>query len=239
MIDDSLKENEALGKRIGNNLKSFLKEQNSTYVPNLKEKIHEGLKEFYENLTNSINFDLHSQEQVQTNLMNQIDEVNTETEKLKQQQTRQRVLIEQIKLKKIDLRYKSKIFRLLKQNQQEETRDRKLESQLIYNRIFTMKKSIFKLLKTTTTFKSLKDYETEVKSKIDIDLRKYEETQIKQKEEILKLIFQAEDKLKHENRKKIQTKLLLDQIVLRGVSAMNLQALTLSNDALKGKLKIF
>jgi hypothetical protein len=90
------------------------------------------------------------------------------------------------------------------------------------------------MLKRTTTYKPIKDYDLQVKTNIEKDLKTYEDTQIKEKEGILQLIYQAEEKLKHENRKKVQTKLLLDQIVLRGVSAMNIQALTLSNNSLKG-----
>ena len=39
--------------------------------------------------------------------------------------------------------------------------------------------------------------------------------------------------LKHENRKKIQVKLMLDQMVLRGISALNMQVMKLSQDSLK------
>ena len=48
------------------------------------------------------------------------------------------------------------------------------------------------------------------------------------------LIKKAEEKLRHENKKKIQTKLKLDQMVLRGVSAMNLEALKLAQNSLQG-----
>ena len=52
-------------------------------------------------------------------------------------------------------------------------------------------------------------------------------------DEMWNLINQAQEKLKHENRKKIQVKLMLDQMVLRGISALNLQAMNLSNNSLK------
>ena len=48
------------------------------------------------------------------------------------------------------------------------------------------------------------------------------------------LISKAQEKLKHENRKKVQVKLMLDQMVLRGVSALNLQAMALSQNSLQG-----
>ena len=57
------------------------------------------------------------------------------------------------------------------------------------------------------------------------------------KQELLLLISQARERLKHENRKKIQVKLMLDQMVLRGISALNLQAMKLSQDSLKDVVK--
>ena len=51
---------------------------------------------------------------------------------------------------------------------------------------------------------------------------------------LVQLIYKAEEKLKHENRKKVQTKLQLDQIVLRGISALNMKALALSQNSLNG-----
>lgn len=239
MIDDSLKETEALGKRIGNELKSHLKEQNNTYIPNIKQKIEEGMKEYYDKLTESITNELLTQETEQKNIMDNIDQVNNETDKVKQQQQRVRKLIERTKLARINKELKSSAFRLLLTNLQDEKKNRKIETQLIYYRIYRLKKLLFGLLKRTTTYKPIKEFDLQVKTSIEKDLKTYEDTQIKEKEGILQLIYQAEEKLKHENRKKIQTKLLLDQIVLRGVSAMNIHALTLSNNSLKGKNNLF
>ena len=59
----------------------------------------------------------------------------------------------------------------------------------------------------------------------------------KQKEDMWNLIAKAEEKLKHENRKKVQVKLMLDQMVLRGISALNLQAMSLSQNSLKDVVK--
>lgn len=61
----------------------------------------------------------------------------------------------------------------------------------------------------------------------------------KKEEELLKLIENAQEKLMHENRKKIQVKLALDQMVLRGVSALNMQAITLSQNSLNSKELIY
>lgn len=235
MIDESLKENEALGKNIGNNLKSYIKEQNSLYVPLVKNKIEEGLREYYSKLNETIQNELLSYEKIQTNLNNQIDSTKDDTEKLKLKQKRHRDLLLRLKLQRNEIKLKSNIFSFFKDNYEQEKREKKLDSQIIYSRIHRMKRNIFELLKKTTTFKPIKEYDNQIKTIVNNDLNKYREVQKNEKEELLRLIYQAEEKLKHENRKKIQTKLLLDQIVLRGVSAMNIKALSLSNDSLKGK----
>jgi len=235
MLDESLKETEALGKRIGNELKAHIKEQNNIYIPNIKAKIEDGINEYYSKLSSELHNDLLSQETEQKNIQDSIEQVKQETEKTKLKQKRSRLLIEKFKITKIDKERKASVFRFLLNNLVEEKKTRKVETQLIYYRIYRLKKGIFDLFKKTTTFKPIKEYENDVKTAIENDLKSYEDTQIKEKEAILQLIYQAEEKLKHENRKKIQTKLLLDQIVLRGVSAMNLHALSLSNSSLKGK----
>ena len=64
------------------------------------------------------------------------------------------------------------------------------------------------------------------------ELNKIYEQHSNQKEKLILLINQAKEKLKHENRKKIQVKLMLDQMVLRGISALNMQAMKLSQNSL-------
>lgn len=236
MIDDSLKETEAFGKRVGNELKTFIKEKNNDYVPIIKDKIAEGLNEYYTKLQDTITNELLTQETQQKSLMDSLDKYKLETENVRNEQTRILKLIETTKLKKIELKRKALIFNYLRSTAKLEKNERKVESQIIYTRIYKLKKDLFDLLKTTTTFKPIKDYDKQIKEQTDKDLTFYKDTQVKEKEELLKLIYHAEEKLKHENKKKIQTKLLLDQIVLRGVSAMNLQALNLSNNSLKGKI---
>lgn len=67
-----------------------------------------------------------------------------------------------------------------------------------------------------------------------MEMKNYETSLVQQQEKIYELIAKAEEKLKLEQKKKIQTKLQLDQVVLRGVSALNIQALKLSQNALNG-----
>lgn len=238
MIDESLKETEAFGKKVGNDLKSFIKEQNNEYIPKIKDKIAEGLQEYYAKLQETITNDLLTQESQQKSMMDSLDKYKSETEIVQKEQQRLNTLIKNTKFKRIELKRKALIFNFLKSGAKQEKCDRKIESQIIYTRIYKLKKSLFDVLKKTTTFKPIKDYDVQVKEQTEKDLNLYRNTQMKEKEELLKLIYHAEEKLKHENKKKIQTKLLLDQIVLRGLSAMNLQALNLSNNALKGKTLI-
>jgi len=87
-------------------------------------------------------------------------------------------------------------------------------------------------MKSITLFENNKEYDEKLKSRTDAHLNKYKESMKKQEYELLFLIEQAEEKLKHENRKKIQAKLALDQMVLRGGSALNMQAISLSQSSL-------
>ena len=66
-----------------------------------------------------------------------------------------------------------------------------------------------------------------------MELQKLYEDHNNQKTQLLLLIEQAKERLKHENRKKVQVKLMLDQMVLRGISALNMQAMKLSQNSLK------
>ena len=94
-------------------------------------------------------------------------------------------------------------------------------------------RKIFKVLKSETLFEKTNAYEEKTKVLMQNDIIKMESTFKKQKEDMWNLIAKAEEKLKHENRKKVQVKLMLDQMVLRGISALNLQAMSLSQNSLK------
>ena len=78
------------------------------------------------------------------------------------------------------------------------------------------------------------NFENKIRERTELELKNYETNLIQQQERIYELIAKAEEKLKLEQKKKIQTKLQLDQVVLRGVSALNIQALKLSQSALNG-----
>ena len=98
-------------------------------------------------------------------------------------------------------------------------------------------KKIFRVLKDQSLFQTNKDYALKLQKYKENELQKIANEQNNQKQQLLLLIAQAREKLKHENRKKIQVKLMLDQMVLRGISALNLQAMKLSQDSLKDVVK--
>ena len=98
------------------------------------------------------------------------------------------------------------------------------------------KKRILKIWKEGTYLLNTSLYEKKVQGKTDNDLKVYEESLNQEKLNLKELIKKAEDKLRHENKKKIQTKLKLDQMVLRGISALNLEALKLAQNSLQGNV---
>ena len=93
--------------------------------------------------------------------------------------------------------------------------------------------------KLVSFHESNKNFENKVKERTELEIKNYETNLISQQQKIYELIAKSEEKLKMEQKKKIQTKLQLDQVVLRGVSALNIQALKLSQNALNGKYKDF
>ena len=95
------------------------------------------------------------------------------------------------------------------------------------------KKKIFRALKNLSFFQPSKDYDKKLQNIKQNDLQKLNDDHNNQKQQLLLLINQAKEKLKHENRKKVQVKLMLDQMVLRGISALNMQAMKLSQNSLK------
>jgi len=116
---------------------------------------------------------------------------------------------------------------------------KKIIEKVDYFRRNYLKRKGLKLLKSITLFQKNRKYDEKLKCRTEAHLNRYRESMKKQEDDLLYLIEQAEEKLKHENRKKIQAKLALDQMVLRGVSALNMQAISLSQNSLNCKLLKF
>jgi chromosome segregation ATPase len=194
-----------------------------------------GFHKYYDELNKKVEEELISQEAQQKELH---DKIETHEKKIKTIAP----LIErrnQFKLtileKLPDLRGKIIIFRFLSKFKTE----RKVykENKFLSRKFLAekLKRKFLNNLKKATLLEKTDEFEEKIKQKSEIQLRNLQEGLQKQKEELLQLIYKAEEKLKHENRKKVQTKLQLDQIVLRGISALNLKALALSQNSLNGK----
>ena len=117
-------------------------------------------------------------------------------------------------------------------NMKENYNFKKIIENVDYIRRNNLKRKVFKILKEISLFQKTKEYEEKLKFRTDNYLNSYRESMKKQEEDLLFLIQQAEEKLKQENKRKIQAKLQLDQMVLRGVSALNLQAMNLTQNSL-------
>lgn len=201
----------------------------------LKNEITAGMKTYYEELNKKVGEELMSQEAQQKDLH---DKIESYEKKIAATQTK----VEKrnnFKLKIIEklgaLRRKSLLFRFLLNYQTERINHKKKKVLItkIYNE--KLKRKTLYTIKKFTFLEKTNAYEIKMKEKTEKDLKTFEETMIKQKENLLALIYKAEEKLKHENKKKVQTKLELDKIVLKGVSALNMKALLLSQNSLNGK----
>ena len=97
-------------------------------------------------------------------------------------------------------------------------------------------KKIWSVFKSLSLYIPTEKYTQKMKEESLKKFKEFEANQNQQKAELIKLIALAKEKLKHENRKKIQVKLMLDQMILRGISSLNMQAISLSQNSLSGIL---
>jgi hypothetical protein len=238
-MDDSVRDIYAISKSVGSEIKNFLKDKNATYKASLKELIKAKFQFYSETLISKLN-ELHlaNENEVQ-GLKTQIEKCRVEYDYLNDLIYHKKSCQTNIINKHYELRLKSVLFNFLKQNVLSAKFSNKKENQMLYFYINNLKKKVFSMLKNKTIFKPFNVFEREIQIKYEEDIRKIKQKQYSQKEELKLLIIQAKEKLNHEKRKKIQTKLVLDNVVLKGVSAMNLKALALSNDSLKGKVVYF
>ena len=112
-----------------------------------------------------------------------------------------------------------------------------IQEKRIVGRIYqnNLLRKTLKAWKQFSFHQSNEHFENKIRERTELELKNYETNLVQQHARIYELIAKAEEKLKLEQKKKIQTKLQLDQVVLRGVSALNIQALKLSQSALNGK----
>ncbi len=205
----------------------------------LKNEMIIGFQKYYEELNIKVADELQNQESLQNELHNKIGSYENKITNLK-------ILIEKRKTLKCkflddlcDTKRKAAIFRFLVLNKNKR-KNSKIVNNLIkkfYNE--KMKRKCLSWIKNYSVLQRTADFEEKMRIKTEDELKSMQEGLEKQKEELLNLILKAEEKLKHENRKKVQAKLQLDQIVLRGVSALNMKALKLSQNSLNGKNFIY
>ena len=234
--DNSEKDVEILQKKIGGDYKTFIKQNSKDYMEKLKELLSKGMKEYFDELNNKVNEELLVQETQQKGLHDDIAKAEEKEKNIGDVKYRRNQVLLNSKYLKNDILLKRKALNGIYQNylREKEIRNRNafICKILQENKI----RKIFKVLKNDSIFRKNEEYEEKTKEASGTEVQKLEKNLNNQRESMLNLIKQAEDKLKHENRKKIQVKLMLDQMVLRGISALNLQAMHLSQNSLKGKI---
>ena len=220
-------------KKLGKDFKKFIKTNSDDYLERLKAEILKNFKIYYEALNKQISEEQANQEKQQKELDEQMNGKKKENYEINQRLSRRKQILLREKEHKYESDLRLKGFMSLYKNMIEQKEENKklglIQKILIRNKI----KKIFRTLKDQSLFQKNKDYELKLKKNKEIELQKLFEEQNNQKQQLLLLISQAKEKLKHENRKKVQVKLMLDQMVLRGISALNLQAMKLSQDSLK------
>ena len=234
--DNSEKDVEILQKKIGGDYKTFIKQNSKDYMEKLKELLSKGMKEYFDELNNKVNEELLVQETQQKGLHDDIAKAEEKEKNIGDVKYRRNQVLLNSKYLKNDILLKRKAFNGIYQNllKEKELRNRAayIGKILQENKI----RKIFKVLKNDSIFRKNEEYEEKTKEASGTEVQKLEKNLNNQRESMMNLIKQAEEKLKHENRKKIQVKLMLDQMVLRGISALNLQAMHLSQNSLKGKI---
>ena len=224
-------------KAMGKDFKKFIKTNSDDYLERLKAEIMKNFRIYFDSLNQQINEEQSNQEKQQKELDDQMKEKKKENDEIYNRLSRRKQILLKEKEHKYENGLKLKGFISLYKNmieQKEENKKYNIISKIILrNKI----KRIFRALKNQGLFQNNKDYALKLKKYKDNELQKLVNEQNNQKQQLLLLISQAREKLKHENRKKIQVKLMLDQMVLRGISALNLQAMKLSQDSLKDVVK--
>jgi hypothetical protein len=234
--DNSEKDVEILQKKIGGDYKTFIKQNSKDYMEKLKELLSKGMKEYFDELNNKVNEELLVQETQQKGLHDDIAKAEEKEKNIGDVKYRRNQVLLNSKYLKNDILLKRKALNGIYQNY---LREKEIRNRSAYickilqeNKI----RKIFKVLKNDSIFRKNEEYEEKTKEASGTEVQKLEKNLNNQRESMMNLIKQAEEKLKHENRKKIQVKLMLDQMVLRGISALNLQAMHLSQNSLKGKI---
>ena len=220
-------------KMMGKDFKKFIKTNSDDYLERLKAEIFKNFKIYYESLNKQIAEEQANQEKQQKELGEQMQEKNKENDEINNRLSRRKQILLLEKEHKYISDLKLKGFMSLYKNMIEQKEENKKFNYINKILIKNKKKKIFRALKNLSFFQTSKDYNKKLQNIKQNDLQKLYDDHNNQKQQLLLLINQAKEKLKHENRKKVQVKLMLDQMVLRGISALNMQAMKLSQNSLK------
>ena len=207
-------------KMMGKDFKKFIKTNSEDYLERLKAEVFKNFKIYYESLNRQIAEEQANQEKQQKELSDQMQEKNKDNDEINNRLSRRKQILLLEKEHKYISDLKLKAFMSLYKNMIEQKEENK-------------KLDLINL----SFFQGSKDYDAKLKNIKQIELQKLYENHNNQKQQLLLLISQAKEKLKHENRKKVQVKLMLDQMVLRGISALNMEAMKLSQNSLKDVVK--
>jgi len=235
--DDENSTVDVSAKKVASEFKNFLKNNNKTYSENLKNLLITGFREYYEDLNKKAAEELQKQEIQQKNVHNRVDNYDDKLSSLTKRREKNDNVIDKLLTQYRNMRQKSIVFLRLFNYHNRKQLNRKVKR--IVNKIHQnnlLRKSL-KGWKVFSFHESNIHFENKIRERTELELKNYETTLVQQQEKILELIAKAEEKLKLEHKKKIQTKLQLDQVVLRGVSALNIQALKLSQTALNDVYK--
>lgn len=220
-------------KAMGKEFKKFIKTNSNDYLERLKAEISNNFKIYFEVLNQKVSDEQAEQEKLQKELDDQMRAKNKLNDEINERLSRRKKILLREKEHKYDNDLKLKAFMSLYKNMIEQREENK-KLNFLYKIMMKNKiKKIFRALKDRSVFQNNKDYKLKLQKNKENELQKLFEEQNNQKQQLLILISQAREKLKHENRKKVQVKLMLDQMVLRGISALNLQAVKLSQNSLK------
>jgi hypothetical protein len=200
----------------------------------LQTELIKGYKSYYDELNAKVAEELLHQESLQKEIHDKLEKYTEKSVKIGKK-INKRNSIKLLVLEKLnETKQKALIFRFLNKFLTERTIYKSNKSRVMKITEIKLKRKLFDGIKKISVLEKTNAYEQKIKMRTENELIRVEDSLKKQQEDLWILIAKAEEKLKHENRKKVQAKLQLDQIVLRGVSALSLQALALSQNSLNG-----
>ena len=192
--DNSEKDVEILQKKIGGDYKTFIKQNSKDYMEKLKELLSKGMKEYFDELNNKVNEELLVQETQQKGLHDDIAKAEEKEKNIGDVKYRRNQVLLNSKYLKNDILLKRKALNGIYQNylREKEIRNRNafICKILQENKI----RKIFKVLKNDSIFRKNEEYEEKTKEASGTEVQKLEKNLNNQRESMMNLIKQAEEK---------------------------------------------